>query len=915
MTEEKLLMEKSFYRTFLVDENTNRHPIEVLGGAFVEEQQNEPYDLTFIRYAQGEVYFHSRDYEAAIFKWESILNELEPWAKKNIADSYYELGMLSSAEDVYTAIQAESTVLTMEVSLQLFSLYIERNKIESAYRTIEKALSIQPDYPNVTELARAFYEDQQDWNKAVELAVQESIRTKDPIWFMILKEYGDLGYTNSFAPTYFYDLMIAVYEKDRKQFKDLIDALWSSYRSQSSAQLIEWMQTVNTIFEYVEVLPNESWQDILTQFQETYIGFLEGDYLVKDLEGFMPNMLTNWLKISRDDQPLFPAAAVLAWNEVFSYSMEPMVKEEAEMILLEGESYHARFEDIVLFLNKIIQWSERNEAPVGYKTQWIAEQLMDLSEHHLLIAGSASSGKSSFVQSVLGESVGEAEDSTIIYSYHDQQVEVKEIHDQGVHQVESIADFEELMQREAFVEYKLPSEFLKKNGTAIIDVQTGKRKLDDLTAFYPAADGLLYVLNADAPFNAEDRQTLRKLTEIGQPVNVHFLLNKMDKVSHTERTEEIIESAREKAREWFPDAEVLPYSSLEAVHLQRKDVEAFIKGQYMVSSSALKNERGSKLFYLVRKTLRDLYSKRKNRENELKESIEKNEDILSRLNGFENYLGDMQSEKVSIIKDSFHKKKEAMKKEVYEKIPSILSGCSELISEESDFKQIHTELNEAMNTRIQEYIQEDLMPRYVTSLEDWLLFSRQELQDSQNYLLEMSETFNGLFGRDKVVLQCDFQVIDDWRRDVSRMGTRAQIDKENILLRFKPAQFLLKSAGKLLGVLPQNKTLLYNQYKRYLENEDYQDITESVVNKFFLQFDLFEKSLQQDVHSFFQEPFTQLKVTIKDTETEISTDQDSLAKMKANPERYFDPITLFEVKLLQHEYMVKASYKASHHYS
>jgi sulfite reductase alpha subunit-like flavoprotein len=179
----------------------------------------------------------------------------------------------------------------------------------------------------------------------------------------------------------------------------------------------------------------------------------------------------------------------------------------------------------------------------------------------------------------------------------------------------------------------------------------------------------------------------------------------------------------------------------------------------------------------------------------------------------------------------------------------------------------------------------------------------------------MSETFNGLFGKDKVILQCDFQVMDDWRRDVNRMGTRAQIDKENILLRFKPAQFLLKSAGKLLGVLPQNKSLLYNQYKRYLENEDYQDITASVVNKFFLQFDLFEKSLQQDVHSFFAEPFKQLDVTIKDTETDIASDKETLKKMKANPERYFDPITLFEVKLLQHEYMVKASYKASHHYS
>ncbi|MCA1064292.1 GTP-binding protein [Rossellomorea sp. AcN35-11] len=913
MTEEKLLMEKSFYGTFL-EEDGSDHPIEVLGQAFVEEQQNEPYDLTFIRYAQGEVYFHSKDYEAAIFKWESIHNELEPWAKKNIADSYYELGMLSSAEDVYTAIQTESTVLTLEVSLQLFSLYIERNKIQSAYRTIEKALAINPDYPNVSELARAFYEEQEDWNKAVELAVQESIRTHDPAWFKILTEYGDLGYTSSFVPAYFYDVLIAVYEKDRKQFKEIVSSLWTSYRTDSSAH-IEWMLTVNTIFEYVEVLPDESWEDISSQFQEAYIGFLEGNYLVKDLEGFMPSMLSNWLKVSLDHEPLYPAAAVLAWNDVFSYSLEPMVTGEAERILLEGDSYQVRFEDIILFLNKVIDWSERHDAPAGYKTQWIAERLMDLGQHHLLIAGSASSGKSSFVQSVLGESVGDSESSTVIYSYHDQQVEVQEIHDNGVHKVESIADFEDLMQKEAFVEYKLPSEFLKKNRSAIIDVQTGNRHLDDVTAFYPVADGLLYVLNADAPFNAEDRQTLRKLTEIGQPVNVHFLLNKMDKVSHAGRTEEIIESTRTKAREWFPEAEVLPYSSLEAVHLQRKDVETFLKDQYGVYGSVRKEERGAKLFYLVRKTLRDLYSKRKNRENELKESIGKNEDILTRLNGFENYLGDMQSDKVSVIKDSFHQRKESMKKEISENIPAILSSCSELISEESDFRQIHSELNDEMNTRIQRYIQEDLMPRYVESLEEWLAFSKQELQDSQDYLNEMSQTFNELFGKDKVVLECDFQVIDDWRRDVSRMGTRAQIDKENILLRLKPAQFLLKSAGKLLGVLPQNKSLLYNQYKRYLENEDYRDITESVLNKFFLQFDLFEKSLEQDIHSFYAEPFKQLNVTIQDTEADIASDKETLKKMKESPERYFDPITLFEVKLLHHEYMVKASYQASHHYS
>jgi GTPase SAR1 family protein len=910
MIEEKLLMEKSFYETFLIENESTLHPIEVLGAAFVEEQQNEPYDLTYIRYAQGEVYFHSKDYEAAIYKWESILNELEPWAKKNIADSYYALGMLSAAEDVYTGISTESTVLTMEISLQLFHLYIERNKLKSAYRIIEKAVNTDPDYPLVAQLAKSFYEEQQDWKNAVGLAVNESIRTREQEWFRALLEYAEMGYTATFTPNYFYDVLITVYEKDRQLFRNLVQSLWKSYR-EVSATHIEWMSTVNTIFEYVEVEPGERWEDISSQFQYAYLHFLEKGYLVKEIEGIMPDLLTNWLKISKQEQPLLASAAVMAWNDVFSYSIDPMVVEEAESLLLQGEYPVFKMEETLLLLNKIVDWSERNEAPVSYKSKWIAEQLLDTSQQYLVVAGSESSGKSSFVQSVLGESVGEAEHSTVVYRYHRSQAEVMEIHDRGAENVESIADFEELMEREAFVEYKLPSEFLQKNGSALIDVQANSRGLKDLTSFYPAADGLLYVLNADSPFNAEDRQTLRALTEIGQPVNVHFLLNKMDKIDHAGRSEEIIDSVRAKAREWFPDAEVLPYSSLEAVHLQQRDVETFLKKQYLLNPGVLKAERRVKLFYLVSKTLKDLFAQRKNQEHELKDSIEKNKDILVRLNGFHNYLGDMQNDKTKGIKESFHKKKEEIKKEISKKIPEILSGCSELITEESDFRQIHTEINEAMNARIQTYIQEDLMPRYMILLENWLQSSRQDLQDGQDYLNEMSTTFNELFGKDRVVLECDFQVIDDWKRDVSRMGTRAQIENENILLKFKPGQFLLKSVGKLFGGIPQNKNLLYNQYKRYLENEDYSETTASVVNKFFVQFDLFEKSLDQDVKSFFAEPFNQLDLTIKETEAEIAAEEETLKKMKEHPERYFDPITLFEVELLHAEYMMKAGSKST----
>ncbi|MEK1833149.1 hypothetical protein AAAC51_42480 [Priestia megaterium] len=75
-------------------------------------------------------------------------------------------------------------------------------------------------------------------------------------------------------------------------------------------------------------------------------------------------------------------------------------------------------------------------------------------------------------------------------------------------------------------------------------------------------------------------------------------------------------------------------------------------------------------------------------------------------------------------------------------------------------------------------------------------------------------------------------MLDDWRRDVNRMANRVQLDEENILLRVNPTQLLLKGAGKLFSSILQNQTLLYNQYKKYIESQDYQDITESMLAKF-----------------------------------------------------------------------------------
>ncbi|MCV5403612.1 hypothetical protein OFM88_29090, partial [Escherichia coli] len=86
---------------------------------------------------------------------------------------------------------------------------------------------------------------------------------------------------------------------------------------------------------------------------------------------------------------------------------------------------------------------------------------------------------------------------------------------------------------------------------------------------------------------------------------------------------------------------------------------------------------------------------------------------------------------------------------------------------------------------------------------------------------------------------------------------------------FTPAQFLLKSAGKLFGVLPKNKIMLYNKYKQHVENEDYTEVTDSIMKKFFLQFELFENTQERDIHIFFRNPFNCLKQTVENMQLEI----------------------------------------------
>lgn len=903
------LINKSYFESFLGETET-AHPIRVLGEAYLEEQKNEMYDLSHIRYAQGEIYFHNKDYEAAIFKWENITNELEPWAKKNIADSYFELGLLSAAEDIYTNVQTDSNTLAVEVSLQLFALYIEREKFDQAYKVISKAISLSPDYPNVTALARAFYEERQDWNSATKLAVDEMTRTESLKWFDHLHRYVEQGYTKSFSPDYFYLALTTLYKVDQQHFEQLTSALWYSYKNQDT--YLFWVKTINELFLNIDVNTNESWKEIAAIYQETYFELTDGRHLINELHEVLPQVLENWLKVTNSDDTLFASAAVLAWNELFPSSVEINSVREAQKVIYQAKHDQDSLGHSLQLFDSITKWTEKNKLEIGFKTKWWMNQLTEFRMNSYLVTGFVGSEKSSFINSVLGEKL--VDDSTLVVLSDDDTFEMNEISTFGSREISNISDYQEQAAQNGttgFLNLKRPCIFLNEIESTLINTPefTGlSNEQNETYEYLPLADGVLFVLDANDPFTDKERQVLLKMKEKSPNVPIHFLLNKLDSIFDETDAIRVVEETRTRIRSYFPDAQVLPYSLSHPVSQQLNNLTSFFKSNFQVYDHHDKNI--SKILFLIRITLSNLLKKRVQLESSLIDSIKWNEDILVRLNGFHHGLGDLESEKIKVVTDSYRRIKTEMKDDLAKSIPKMLKDCSELIKEDSDFSKLHVELNEKMNEKVQRYVQHELIPEAYRALSAWIEMSNEELANSQYYLDEMSETFNGLYEQEKLKLVCDFKVLDDWRRDINRMTSRVQVEKENILLRANPAQFLLKSAGKLFGSLTQNKSMLYNQYKKYVEHENYEDVTEAIVNKFFLQFDMFEKALQSDITIFFKEPFHQLNKIITETQTEIEESQQALKKMKTNPEAYYDPIKLFELKLQQYEFIVKASKEA-----
>ena len=849
------LIKKVFYESFTTGQE-GEHPVRLLGEAYMNEQEKELPELSYIRYAQGEIYFHNKDFESAIFKWENIANELEPWAKKNTADAYLELDLLPTAEEIYKSIKTENVTLNTEISLQLLTLYMVREKHEQANRVVKKVVALNPDYPNVTTIARSFYEKQLDWESAVELAAKEAIRTQSLPWFDTLEEYINQGLTVEFQPDYFKDVLLALYEIDPLRFEKMTASLWKSYYKQPA--YIAWLYSMNHILKELEPVPGHPWHELSRLHKDTYMELISGQFYMKELSHVLPQLLSNWAKIADAEQSLFAGTAVLAWNDMFPGSLYEETIEDAVRLVKHARGDIDGLKQGIKLFETVLHWAEEKNITVAERYSWMVRELLNFDVNHLLVAGLSGNGKSAFINSIIGENILGSPTSSVMLLKNSDEIEMHEISQNEVVPIETLDDFYErtsssLQQRgsDSFFEIKLPSAYLEQNKLALIDTPGGNNvERSEIFKFLPLADSVLFVTNINTPITAQEQEFLLKLKKKVPNLQVHFLLNKVDTIYNDQEAQRILLETSERIHRHFPHSQVFLYSSLYSNTGQKQEWTEFISSAF--SYRDIEEERTEKLLALVKDFIQYLLEKRVEMERGYVHSIMWNEEMTKKLNGAINQVSDLEREKASAISNRYHKLKEEIRNDLSERIPAIFKECGDSIHEDSDFRDLHIKLNEEMNERVHRDIEQRVLPKFHASLNEWIEFAKGEFQDSQFHLSELSEGFNSLYEEERIVLLGDFRVLDDWRRDAERMTSSVQVEKVNILLKSTPSQLLLKSAGKLFGALPQNKSMLYNSYKKWLDNEDYEEAAETITTSFLLQFDIFEKSLVSGCFLLFQ---------------------------------------------------------------
>jgi GTP-binding protein EngB required for normal cell division/tetratricopeptide (TPR) repeat protein len=895
---EDLLIEKELYSCLGIDEEKN--PIQALSSLL--KQMDNPEDQTIIRFIQGERYYLLGDFESAIFKWKMAEDtRLSEWASKNMGDAYMKDGQFEMAEKYYQRVGKDASLtLWVEKSLDLFNLYISNDEEEKAVNILKEAVKRAPDYKNLSVQALDFYEDREMWHQAAFLIRDELNRTGSCFWILKFKEYGEKERLQVFHPEEFISTLPIILKNEQSIFNEIIVNLWSGY--QPSPFYLEWLKAFHNIFPSLEMEGN-NWYPIDDLCKESFRDLLFFDFDMEEVVELIPLYLCNWWKMTPREKERIKGF-ILSWVELHTYSFDSDFLEEVRSWEGKGTEERTTLTFIPLVLSRFVDWLKDEGFGIPSALSWELEHLGDFNTLHLVITGTFSNGKSSIINSLLGEEVLETEvlptTSTMVVLSSGSEQSMTLIKGSEIQPLSSIHEFKAVTtidhkngkgsHTKGYIHYQLPNPFLEENRLRLVDspgFNDEKDEENEVLDHLYLGDGVLFVLNARTPFTKEEKNKLTEIME-KQDLPLHFILNKVDIAEDEDEEEDIIVDTRKKVKKYFKEAQVQPFSSYKNSDGYKKELQSFIESNFR-GTSILK-QRTTKLTAKLIEAVEyvkteDMMRKEKEYNRSIKNRLSAVSAILKEKQAAIDYFSQWENELLKELRVI----KNALINSVWEKVPQRMGTVSRILRPESDLQTIHVQLNQYMNQELSLCWESELKPTLLQKLQTW---------QSAIETIEMKINFEhkrfvekaGQLSEREVDLRANKQFTSAWLYSTVRDIARLSLPPVAILPNVSPMR-LLTGVQKLIG--GSSQSFFYNRYKTYLENNTYLEAVQGVLNEVLPFFDKIEETITEGIKQTGE-------VLSKQADEEINTlrninkiEAGQLNAYLSNREKYNQKLNLF----------------------
>lgn len=909
---QQLLIKKEYYKSLLESDDILKN-IRFLSSQLKKNGNLSSEKVEEIRFVQAELYWLLEDYEVAIYKWNNVESPvLSGWAVKNIGDAYLELDMVEKAESSYLSVSSPSSILKMENLLSLFSLYRRNNQEDKAHLIVDELVTIDYTYKNVGGVALQFYEQINEYISAIKLVILQLELEYTEENLLRLYRYLDESQDNKISPSSSISkLLILLWEKDKNEFLSLLQTLTHYYID--SSYLLEWLDCLfsageQTDYHLIKFILEE--QAII--FILSIDKLLSGKYSLEELKPIIEIQILKYYSIC-EESPLKSSLGALlkAWEEVDPNSINNAVLEN---ISFTNKKIY-EIDTINDYYSNLKKWMDTIKIDYDTHSNWWLDYWIADRNKKVMIAGSFSNGKSSFINSILQEEVLNADQlpttSVVTIIRYGENRKLLELNDESIAQMSldkllsktTINHNHSSILSNNLISLEVNAAPLLENSVILIDTPGFNDTNSHNNPTYEhlnLADELLFLFNAETPYKKTEKEALIKILEEQPDLPIRFILNKADYLDEDELEEIIEDIERKLIKNINQEIVIIPYSSLYPNQNEQRrlndyfcDVDTSLYQRRIYKSISYFNQFIAEFpthLQMREQNINNLVLLRKREVEGLKQIKQKfykyKNEVISKIT--QHYVK-------NVVTRNYH--------QIKEQTMNGLLQFSDRINVNTNLDYVHLLLDHEMNYWLESNLKQTIKPMINNEFEGWLqenfhYFTAVEMEINQ-LRIEMEDIVNA--SKEINITLPKERFIEEIKQQFQETVSSIHYMQIDILKKITPLKNILNGVGRLLGGKNHTASLKIEQYRNYLETKSYIEATNQYLFPITKPLGTFESKIRIEINHMFIEFDEYLENELQSSTEKMIKNALLLKNLYTEKETYLETMKIFQLKIRQLE--------------